>query len=197
MMRPPAGTGAGMMSLTNWRAAVFVGGVVVASATLAEGQGVPQSVPPPAAPPATQAPRPPTPTRDPRTPGYVTATSATESARRRGAARRQVRKLHPRSHASSGSRDDRQRRRAPRRRAHVHDGVDREQDLSRDRAHARHPLDGRSGRPRETHREQRSCSATRDVSPSTSRSSTCPARSPRSSSEPTDPISCCSRPWTI
>jgi enterochelin esterase-like enzyme len=67
-----------MMSLTRWRVAVFVGGVVVASAALAESQGVPQGVPPPAAPPATQAPRPPTPTRDPRTPGYVTATSATE-----------------------------------------------------------------------------------------------------------------------
>ena len=63
-----------MMSLTRWRVAVFVGGVVVASAALAESQGVPQGVPPP----ATQAPRPPTPTRDPRTPGYVTATSATE-----------------------------------------------------------------------------------------------------------------------
>ena len=67
-----------MMSLTRWRVAVFVGGVLVASAALAESQGVPQGVPPPAAPPATQAPRPPTPTRDPRTPGYVTATSATE-----------------------------------------------------------------------------------------------------------------------
>ena len=66
------------MSLTRWRVAVFVGGVLVASAALAESQGVPQGVPPPAAPPATQAPRPPTPTRDPRTPGYVTATSATE-----------------------------------------------------------------------------------------------------------------------
>ena len=51
---------------------------MVASATLAESQGVPQSAPATAAPPAAQAPRPPTPTRDPRTPGYVTATSATE-----------------------------------------------------------------------------------------------------------------------
>ena len=31
-----------MMSLTRWRVAVFVGGVLVASATLAESQGAPQ-----------------------------------------------------------------------------------------------------------------------------------------------------------
>ncbi len=67
-----------MMSLTRWRVAVLVGGVLVASAPLAESQGAPQSAPATAAPPAAQAPRPPTPTRDPRTPGYVTATQATE-----------------------------------------------------------------------------------------------------------------------
>jgi iron(III)-enterobactin esterase len=67
-----------MMNLTRGCVAVFVGGAMVASATLAESQGAPQSAPATAAPPAAQAPRPPTPTRDPRTPGYVTATNATE-----------------------------------------------------------------------------------------------------------------------
>ena len=96
-----------MMSLTRWRVAVFVGGVLVASAALAESQGVPQGVPPPAAPPATQAPRPPTPTRDPRTPGYVTATSATELPDGAVPPVDKDRQLHPRSDASSSSRDDR------------------------------------------------------------------------------------------
>jgi enterochelin esterase-like enzyme len=59
-----------MMSLTRWCVAVLVGGVIGAGATLAQGQG-----PVPA-----QSARPPAPTRDPHTPGYVTATNATELA---------------------------------------------------------------------------------------------------------------------
>ena len=105
-----------MMSLTRGCVAVFVGGVLLASATLAESQGAPQGAPATAAPPAAQPPRPPTPTRDPRTPGYVTATSATELPDGAVPPVDDVRQLHPRSHASAGSRDDRQRRRAPRHR---------------------------------------------------------------------------------
>jgi len=66
-----------MTSLTRWCVAVFMGGVIGASTTLAQGQGAAQGAPAAPAQPAAQAPRSPAPTRDPRTPGYVTATNAT------------------------------------------------------------------------------------------------------------------------
>ena len=147
-----------MMSLTRWRVAVFVGGVLVASAALAESQGVPQGVPPPAAPPATPAPRPPTPTRDPRTPGYVTATNATELP---DGAVPSVDKIgnfilgptHPPA-AEMTVKDG-----VPHGdRSQLHDELDRQQDLSRDRSRARYPCDGRSDRSRQAHRQQRPCS---------------------------------------
>jgi enterochelin esterase-like enzyme len=68
-----------MMSLTRWCAAVFVGGVIGASTPGAQGQVAVPATPTTSAPPA-QGARPPAPTRDPRTPGYVTATNATELA---------------------------------------------------------------------------------------------------------------------
>lgn len=68
------------MSLTRVVAAVFVSGVIGASATLAQSQGAAPPAPTTSAQPAPQGPRPPAPTRDPRTPGYVTATNATELA---------------------------------------------------------------------------------------------------------------------
>lgn len=67
------------MGLSRVLAAVFVSGVIGASAMLAQSQGAPPA-PTTSAQPAPQGPRPPAPTRDPRTPGYVTATNATELA---------------------------------------------------------------------------------------------------------------------
>ena len=67
-----------MMSLTRWCVVVVMSGVIGASPTLARGQGAAQGAPATPPQPAAQATRPPTPARDPRTPGYVTATNATE-----------------------------------------------------------------------------------------------------------------------
>ena len=56
---------------------------VIGAVMLAQGQNATPAVPPTSAQPASAQPaargnRPPPPTRDPRTPGYVTATNATE-----------------------------------------------------------------------------------------------------------------------
>ena len=55
--------------------AVLTGGIIVASASFVAGQGAAPAAP---AQPAGRQNRPPAPTRDPRTPGYVTATNAVE-----------------------------------------------------------------------------------------------------------------------
>ena len=57
---------------------VLVAGVLLGGATLVVGQGVPPAAPATLAQPAAN--RPSAPVRDPRTPGYVTATNATELA---------------------------------------------------------------------------------------------------------------------
>ena len=51
---------------------------VIGTVMLAQGQSATPAVPPTSAQPAARGNRPPPPTRDPRTPGYVTATNATE-----------------------------------------------------------------------------------------------------------------------
>jgi len=62
------------MSISRVGMAVLVGGMIGVSTTLVEGQGAAPAAP---AQPA-RGNRPPAPTRDPRTPGYVTATNAVE-----------------------------------------------------------------------------------------------------------------------
>jgi iron(III)-enterobactin esterase len=66
------------MSVTRMCMAVLMGGILGAGSTLVVGQGVPPPAPATSAPSPTN--RPPAPVRDPRTPGYVTATKATELA---------------------------------------------------------------------------------------------------------------------
>jgi iron(III)-enterobactin esterase len=64
------------MSMTRVCLAIFIVGLILANTHFISGQGAPPAAP------STQAAgrqnRPPAPTRDPRTPGYVTATNATE-----------------------------------------------------------------------------------------------------------------------
>ena len=66
------------MNIPRWCVAILMGGVIGADATFVRGQGTTPTAPPAAAQPAGRENRPPNPTRDPRTPGYVTATNATE-----------------------------------------------------------------------------------------------------------------------
>ncbi len=66
------------MSVTRVCITVLMGGVFGAGSTLVIGQGAPPAPPATSAQPAAN--RPPAPVRDPRTPGYVTATDATELA---------------------------------------------------------------------------------------------------------------------
>src|SRR5438128_1180056 len=65
------------MSVMRLFSAVLAAGILGAGPTLVVGQGVPSVQATPAQPPAN---RPAPPVRDPRTPGYVTATNATELA---------------------------------------------------------------------------------------------------------------------
>jgi iron(III)-enterobactin esterase len=65
------------MILTRASLAVLMSGVI-GTVMLAQGQSGTPAVPPTSAQPAARGNRPPPPTRDPRTPGYVTATNATE-----------------------------------------------------------------------------------------------------------------------
>lgn len=67
-----------MMSLIRVCTVVFMSGVVGATAPIAWGQGAAPPAQTTSAQPAAQGPRPPAPTCGPRTPGYVTATDATE-----------------------------------------------------------------------------------------------------------------------
>ena len=67
-----------MMSFTRVFTVVFMSGAIGATATIARSQGAAPVAQTTSAQPAAQGPRPPAPTRDPRTPGYVTATNATE-----------------------------------------------------------------------------------------------------------------------
>jgi enterochelin esterase family protein len=67
-----------MMSITRLCMAILMGGIICASTTLAQTQGAAPAAPTTAAQPAARENRPPAPTRDPRTPGYVTAEKATE-----------------------------------------------------------------------------------------------------------------------
>jgi enterochelin esterase family protein len=66
------------MSVTRLWVTVLMGGFLGAGSTLVIGQGAPPAPPVTSAQPAAN--RPPAPVRDPRTPGYVTATDATELA---------------------------------------------------------------------------------------------------------------------
>ncbi len=68
------------MNMTRWTIAILLSGVVVIGTRGVEGQGAPPPVPAVQAQPPARGNRPPSPTRDPRTPGYVTATNATELA---------------------------------------------------------------------------------------------------------------------
>jgi hypothetical protein len=67
-----------MMSITRVWMLVLTVGTIGAATTLAQGQGPAPAVPATSTQPAARGNRPPAPTRDPRTPGYVTATNATE-----------------------------------------------------------------------------------------------------------------------
>jgi len=66
------------MNVTRLFVAVLAAGILGAGVTLAVGQGIPGGPPATSAQPSTNRPAPPA--RDPRTPGYVTATNATELA---------------------------------------------------------------------------------------------------------------------
>jgi enterochelin esterase family protein len=66
------------MNVTRLFVAVLAAGILCAGVTLVVGQGVPGGAPATSAQPSTTRPAPPV--RDPRTPGYVTATNATELA---------------------------------------------------------------------------------------------------------------------
>ena len=66
------------MNVTRLFVAVLAAGILGAGVTLVVGQGVPGGAPATSAQPSTNRPAPPV--RDPRTPGYVTATNATELA---------------------------------------------------------------------------------------------------------------------
>ena len=66
------------MNVTRLFMAVLAAGILGAGVTLVVGQGVPGGPPATSAQPPTNRPAPPV--RDPRTPGYVTATNATELA---------------------------------------------------------------------------------------------------------------------
>ena len=185
------------MSVTRVCMTAVMGGIIVAGTTLVQGQGAAPAAPATAAQPAAQGNRPPAPTRDPRTPGYVTATNATELPD--GAVPPVnaygnfiLGPTHPPAPEMTVQDGVPQRHRPQ-----LHDELGRQQDLSRHRTHAGHPCGGRSGRSREADREQRPCSVHADASRYMSRSNTSRAPSPPSSSAPTDPISCCSRRWTI
>jgi enterochelin esterase family protein len=67
-----------MMSINRSCVAILMGGIIGVSTTLTRGQGAPQAGQTTSGTPAGRENRPSAPTRDPRTPGYVTATSATE-----------------------------------------------------------------------------------------------------------------------
>jgi enterochelin esterase-like enzyme len=66
------------MKIRRFCTAILMGGIIGAGTTLAQGQGATPAGQTTSAQPAGRENRPPAPTRDPRTPGYVTATNATE-----------------------------------------------------------------------------------------------------------------------
>ena len=104
------------------------------------------------------------------------------------------RKLHPRSDAQSRAGDDRAGRRAAGNGLQLHDGIDRQQDLSRHRARARTP----SARPDPADPAKLVVTTshplpTRARWRSMSPSNTSPARPRRSSSARMDPTGRCSR----
>jgi iron(III)-enterobactin esterase len=66
------------MKIQRFCTAILMGGIIGAGTTLTQGQGATPAAPTTSAQPAGRENRPPSPTRDPRTPGYVTATNATE-----------------------------------------------------------------------------------------------------------------------
>jgi enterochelin esterase-like enzyme len=73
------GNRSGKMSITRfWMAGVVIGGIICAAAPFVRGQGTTPTGPATTAQPAGRENRPPTPVRDPRTPGYATATNATQ-----------------------------------------------------------------------------------------------------------------------
>ena len=105
----------------------------------------------PAAPPARGA-RPPAPTRDPQTPGYVAATMLPDGAVPPADAIGNfvIGPTHPPAPEMTAK-----DRRSAGHGSHLHDGIDGQQDLSGHRARARQPRDGRSERSGKTHRQQR------------------------------------------
>ena len=174
---------------------VLLGGMLAAGPTLVAGQGAPPAAPATAAQPAAN--RPPAPVRDPRTPGYVTATNATELAdgavppvtatgnfilgpTHAPAAEVTVQAGVPQGTIHTFTMDSTDSKTYP--------GIARAEGTR---------ADGRSEGSCQAHREQRACRHISGRSPSTFRSNTCPARSPPSSSEPTDRTRRCSRRWTI
>ena len=80
-----------------------------------------------------------------------------DAGRRRGAARRCVWATSCSGRRTPGARNDGAAGRSAGHDSQIHDGIDRQQDLSGHRPRARLSLDGRSERSGETDREQRSC----------------------------------------
>ena len=113
---------------------------------LAQAQAQTPAQAPAAAP---RPPRPAPPTRDPHTPGYVTAKELPDGANAPANCRR---KLHPRPHAQPRAGDDGAGRRAAGNGLQLHHEIGRQQDLSRHRARARHLRHAGSQRPRQADR---------------------------------------------
>ena len=171
--------------------------VIVLSGCVASGSALAQTAP-------TPAPARPSPPRQPpagRPPGADPRSEDARlrhrherdrAARRRRAAARQDRELRPRPDASAGARDDRPGRRAARPRAHLHDGFERQQDLSGHRARrpARGPSSIRPTPPSASSRAARAKYARR-VAVYIPKQYV-PARRRRSSSAPTAPTRCSS-----
>ena len=125
--------------------AIAIGFIAIGAAAMAQNAPAPQQPAPTPAPqePAatTPAPQPPArgrgtpaPTRDPQTPGYVAATMLPDGA---VPPRRAYRQLRHRADAYAGSRNDGAARRAAGDGPQLHDGIDRQQDLSGHRARSR------------------------------------------------------------
>ena len=180
------------MNVTRLFMAVLAAGILGAGVTLVVGQGVPGGAPATSGQPSTNRPAPPV--RDPRTPGYVTATNATELADGTvppvtatgnfilGPTHPPAAEMTVQPGVPQGAVHDFTMNSAD---SKIYAGIARAEGTS---------PDGRSEGSRQAHRETAVLRRTRDASPSMSRSNTCPAPLRRSSSAPTDLIRCCSRP---
>ncbi len=139
--------------------------------------------------------RPGPPTRDPHTPGYVTAKELPDGTNPPANADGNF-ILGPTHTRRAG--DDRAGRRAAGNGLQLHHGIDRQQNLSRHRPRAQHLRHARSHRSRQARSSPPAIPLpTRAKWPSTSPNNTSPARPRRSSSAPTAPTARCSPRWII